>query len=161
MVKNPVWGSVLDTNDTFIKGSPKTLELETIRTQELYVNEDSNYMYPSTSLSLETDGKNGTSWGFRYTTSTIEGLGSAGYYSTIPMIGFHNAYISTLVLSTNTITLGFLNLSNGSISSYQDSNSPRTTLFTDGTISTHSAVVYGTNTLTLQGNLILQDKVYM
>jgi hypothetical protein len=150
------WGTQLDTANLFSKKSARTLELEIIKADTFHSKETPTG-FPSTTRCLNADGETGTSWTWRDVESTIRGLGTAGYLSTIPMVGFNNAYISTLLLSTNTLTLNFLNLSNGSIPSYRESNSARTTLYTDGTISTHSMVVYGSNTLYLQGNFTLQD----
>jgi len=126
----------------------RSLELEELRVKNLYVKDSNNNFPVSSGFILYADGEGGTYWA------------SDGVLSTL--LQFGNEYISSIpnpLYVTELFTDGLVATSNIRANSIRLLSTPTsgTTLFTDGTISANTVVVYGSNTLYNQGVLSLYD----
>jgi hypothetical protein len=124
----------------------RTLEVNSIRA----INFNTISILPA-NYALTANSNGSTYWSSDIM-STVYGLGSAGYISSL-YTTLNLDYISSVVPLTFSAeyisTTGQLFISTGE-STYQS-------IFSDGTISTHTCVVYGSNTFIVQGNILIND----
>jgi hypothetical protein len=101
---------------------------------------------------LEKQANNSSKWISDGLLSTVQGLETIGFVSNLYRTLYFD-YVSSVVPLR--LTADYISTSPISI---VNSNYKRNNVFSDGTISTHTAVLYGSNTLILQGALSMYDK---
>jgi hypothetical protein len=127
----------------------KTLELSQLTAYEYFIGDNSNILEQS---DLNSDGSRGTIWASDGLHSTIDRLGSEGFISSLyTVLNEDIVYTSTINIDSFEINQSTLEIIRG--------NPRSVNIFSDGTISTHTCVVYGSNTLIVQGNISLSDPI--
>jgi hypothetical protein len=139
------WNSMVEP--TYRTKKNRTLEVNKLKALNLHTESLISSQYV-----IETQGDLTTRWISDGLLSTIQGLRVCGYISSL----YTTLYLD-YVSSVTPLSLygGYISTSPISI---VNSNYKRTNVFSDGTISTHTAVVYGSNTLVVQGAISMYDK---
>ena len=139
------WNPLQDLGNK--NSTKKTLELNQITAYEYFIGDNSNIVEES---DLVTDGSRRTIWASDGLQSSIQSLASQGFISSLyTVLNEDTVYVSSINIESFEINNSTLQIIRGN---------PRSlNIFSDGTISTHTCVVYGSNTLIVQGNVALND----